>query len=227
MLPTRELPSEGRAREILTAELARTTADDLTRRGYEQLDLARLEQRGHVLADPETGKLWQHDPGEPSAGRSVEHYAFGLTDSLSPRWYRRPERGPKTVEEFDRREQRRREERERQESDRALDIASLRLRAEVVTLSDVTGLPDVSLRRAVEELLALGGVVQVRSGRVVIALPKKRKGKTQFGPKRATLLARIVYLASEEILAVSKRSGDVDPEQIPDKVVLPSGRVAP
>ena len=227
LYPTRELPSEARAREILTAELARTTAHDLTRRGYEQLDLDRLEQRGHVLADPETGKLWQHDEGEPPRGRSVEHYAFGLTDSLGLRWYRRPERGPRTVTEFDRREQRRREERERQESDRKLDVASLRLRAEPVTLAETAKLPDLTLRQAVAEIDAIGGTVEVRSGRVIVAVPVARKGSTEYGPKRAVKLAQIVYAGEREILEIQSRDGDVNPEKLADRRLLPSGRTLP
>jgi hypothetical protein len=226
VIPTRELkePSSETLRLAnLDQELAR-----LERDGFPEIDLDKVERRGVYIVD-ERGTVWHGpDPGEPIGGRHRSEWGYGVTSRFRLAWYRRthaPE--PTSRRELDMLDQRRAEEEERRRSDRAMDLAEQRLHAEPVTLSETAKLPDVTLRQAVEQIDALGGTVKVRSGRVVVSLPRSQKGSTEYGPKRAIKLAQLIYAGEAEVLEVESRGGDVNAEKLPDRPLLPSGRVLP
>jgi hypothetical protein len=69
----------------------------------------------------------------------------------------------------------------------------------------------------------LGGTTTVVDGRLVVALPPAETGADKLGVR----LARVLYLAEAELVAVAKRGGEIDAERVPDRPLLPSGRVAP
>lgn len=99
--------------------------------------------------------------------------------------------------------------------------------ARPVTAADLDRNSPATLRAAGEAIEQAAGTVKITDGRVVVHLPPSVYGYP--GRPVAVAAARVVYLAEAELLAncAPGRGGRVDPAALPDKPVLPSGRLTP
>jgi hypothetical protein len=104
------------------------------------------------------------------------------------------------------------------------NLEARRLTAETVTLADLEKGP-TTLRQAVEQVLAVCGTVRAKGTTLVVALPPGEKGAV--GVKAGPQAARVCYAAEEALVAVAKRDGSIDPAKVPDRAVLPSGKLEP
>jgi hypothetical protein len=146
--------------------------------------------------------------------RPVETAGF-LTDAdLNPIWFERPETGPQTVEELERKQA---ADAQAADAQRQAETARLRKTAEPVTADSFETGPPLTLRAAAEQVEREGGTVKVERGALVISLPPAR-----FGMSRALSAARRLYLAEEIVLEHLKAR-----RALPDRAVLPSGKLAP
>jgi hypothetical protein len=89
--------------------------------------------------------------------------------------------------------------------------ARLRRMAEPVTADSLT------LRAAAEQVERDGGMIKVEGDTLVISLPPAR-----FGMAPALSAARLLYLAEETVIECLRAK-----RRLPDRQVLPSGRLVP
>jgi hypothetical protein len=84
----------------------------------------------------------------------------------------------------------------------------------------------LTLRQAGEAVREAGGTIRVRDSRLVVGLP--RSALLTLGlPSAAAKAARRLYLAEDAVVAAAGRRGEIDVGKLPDKPILPSGRLAP
>jgi hypothetical protein len=153
-------------------------------------------------------------------------YEWGFTregDQLA--WYRRTERPePTTLDELERYERGRENAAAREREAKAEARAERRKAppARAVVLGDAEpGLGAVTLRGLGERVEQLGGVLVIERDGLTI----RASGKP--GPDFVTG-ARALYSAEAAILfAVEGKPGAIDPAVLPDRELLPSGRLLP
>jgi hypothetical protein len=196
--------------------------------GFTEMAWDEVEQRPRYVIAPD-GSLWRRERGIPALGRTVEDFRFMVTEPLEGAvlgiiWLRRvvaPE--PTTRAELDQRERERERAAEAQRAERAKQLERLRQSAEPVTVRLFDkGLP-LTLRAMVERVGTLGGRIEAVGGRVVVSLPPGERGTGKLGARIATQL----YRAEAELLATRKSDGPISAAKVPDRPLLPSGRVLP
>ena len=82
-----------------------------------------------------------------------------------------------------------------------------------------------SLREALERLEPMGGWVSVVKGQLVGEVPPEVVNGAAGVRVRAAV--RALYLGEDLIVAAAKADGPVDPAKVPDRPLLPNGRLAP
>jgi hypothetical protein len=134
---------------------------------------------------------------------------------------------PATLSEWEERQARRAAaiERSRQEQERERERR--RAGAEPVTL-DVLARDGVrlTLRQAGEVVRDAGGTIRVEDSRLVVALPPSSLF-VMGQPSQAVKAAERLYRAEADVVAAAKRGGEIDVRKLPDKAVLPSGKLEP
>jgi hypothetical protein len=134
---------------------------------------------------------------------------------------------PATLAEWQERQARRAAviERSREEAD--AERERLRASAAAVTFDDLErdGVR-LTLRRAAEVVVEAGGTIRVRDGALVVGLAPSAV-LTLGQPSAALRASRRLYLAEEAVVAAAGKRGEIDPAKLPDRAILPSGKLAP
>ena len=102
----------------------------------------------------------------------------------------------------------------------------MRAHAEPVLLDDL--LHDgarLTARAAAAEIERAAGTLQVVDDRLVVSLPQSKRFTLGL-PSTAVKAAQRLYACEAEIVGLAKR-GKIDAAAVPDRFVLPSGKLAP
>ena len=104
-------------------------------------------------------------------------------------------------------------------------MAEARSRAVPVTLHDTEPGAPTSLREALEKIEPVGGGVRIVKGQVIVNLPQG----TVNGPGGFSLraAAKALYLGADLILAAVPKDGPVPAGKLPDRPLVPNGRLPP
>jgi hypothetical protein len=219
---TRRLP-----RELTAEEQTRVRLLEYSEAGFQVFLRGDVDEQyaPYLVAD---GKVWVVAHGEPRAGRQPDTHALLVEDGGG--WgfivlvsASQEPNAPSTIAELEARAARREEAQARraQEAQAALEVQ--RKSARPVTAGDVDGSPRVTLRAAAAQVLAAGGKLEARDGRLVVSLPPSALG----WPSGPTQAAKLLYLGEAAVVKAAKRSGEVEAARLPDRELLPSGALAP
>jgi hypothetical protein len=224
VLQAQELPTEEetRRRDLLAES-----------RGIDVVSSAELEKiegsNGllHFLPD---GTLWTQVPRHrvDDVGRRNVRVVFeGPRGKETPRYIAPADKevpgAPATIDQWNEREARKAAAAEQQGREAEARLKRLQATARPVTVADFERDLPSTLRGMVDRLLLLGGRVEVAKGRIVVALPPAETGLGTLGPR----IARLLYSAEGELLATRKGDGRIAAEKVPDRGLLPSGRLEP
>jgi hypothetical protein len=215
--------------ELTAAERQRVRLIELGESGYTIFRPADLDRRFRPwLVDP-AGKVWAVRGGEPRGGRRRETHAIVVEDDGSWGWLTaasalQEEDTPQSLRDLEDRQKRAERAQKRKAQEHATAIRAARLSARPVLLSDVDpltrSLPE-TLSGMVARVEDLGGVVEVKKGRLVVRLPG---GGDEFGRR----LAAALYLAEAAVIeGMRGKDGEVSAAHVEDKALLPSGKLEP
>jgi hypothetical protein len=225
-----ELPDEAEARRLHS--LAETKGLET----FAPIELERLEGGDGLLvftgSGPDHGTLWlqgsRHDV--EFRGREKVRVTFE-GDPLTPR-YLVPANEvvgeyPATLAEWEERRARRAAAIERNRQKQEQERERLRSIAEPVTFDDLARDGQrLTLRQAGETVRNAGGTIRLQDSRLVVALAPSAL-LSQGRPSAAAKAAERLYLAEAEVVAAAKRGGEIDVRKLPDKAILPSGKLEP
>jgi hypothetical protein len=155
----------------------------------------------------------------------------GPSGGLTPRYlvevHEQQSNAPRTLTEWNERQARKQATREQKRREVEAELERKRETAEPVTFDALEhDGARMTLRQAAVQIIAAGGRLEVRSGRLVVELPPQALA-TSGVQSSAARAARRLYLAEDAVLAVVKRGGAVDARKLPNEAILPSGRLAP
>jgi hypothetical protein len=203
---------------------------------FAPVELERIEGSDKLLvftgSGPDHGTLWvqggKHDV--EFRGRQAVRVVYE-GDPITPRFLIRAteqsDAYPATLAEWEKRQARKAAARERGRQEAESERERLRASAEPVTFDDLerdgAGL---TVRQAGEAVWNAGGTIRVRDGTLVVGLPRSAL-LTLGRPSVAAKAARRLYLAKDAVVAAAGRRGEIDAAKLPDKAILPSGRLAP
>jgi hypothetical protein len=142
---------------------------------------------------------------------------------------RRPVFGnyPATLEEWEARQSKRAAAIEQSRREAEGERERLRAIAEPIVYDDLAadGVR-LTLRQAAEAVVNAGGVIRVQDSRLVVSLAPS--ALLTIGQKSlAARAAARLYLAEAEVVAAAGRRGEIDVRKLPDKAILPSGKLEP
>lgn len=201
-------------------------------RGLDDLDpeaLEVIEWRGtKYFAHQSDGSLWtqtdRHAAGV--AGRAnVRVVLEGRPPT--PRYLIRA-RNPATLAQLEQLQHNREQAVERGRKQADEQRKQRRAVARPVVAADLDRRCPRSLREAAQRVEDADGQTRITDGRVVVTLPPSAIAGTTYGPHPAVRAAELLYRSEAELLTVRPgRGGRVDPAQLPDTDLLPSGRSLP
>jgi hypothetical protein len=230
VLQVQELPDEAEAAR--RASIAATSGLETVA----AIELEKVSGSDELLvvtgSGPDAGSLWiqgtSHDAG--FHGRQNVRVVFE-GDPPTPRHLVRASEVvgnyPATLEEWEARQARRAASIERGRAEAEAQRERLRASAAAVTFDTLErdGV-ELTLRQAAEAVVTAGGTIRVEDGRVVVALAPSAL-LTLGQASRALKAARRLYVAEAEVVACTKRGGEIDVRKLPDKAILPSGSLEP
>ena len=202
---------------------------------FAPIELERVEGRRGLLvftgSGPDHNTLWLQGERHhvDALGREYVRVVFE-GKPLTPRFLIRATQQslPATLAEWEARQAHRAAARERSLQDAERKRERLRKLAEPVTYDDVAhDNARMTLRQAGEIVQQAGGTLRVHDGRLIVSLHSSVllvMGK----PSDASKAAKRLYLAEPAVLATgTKRNGDIAVSKLPNKMVTPSGALAP
>ena len=228
---------------------ANVPQEELHRRAVQQhkRELVGLSDQGFTVCLPEDFDWQTHDPwvvrlddqtiwkrelGSPPSGYLPATHLVVLPPSSN--WFyltaasATGPKAPRSLHELEERKKRRERAQAEQEAERAKAFQAKKKTARPVLLADLEHGTPAGLRDALEDLDRLGGRVRVASGRVLVEVPPSDLGSWEYGTKRGSTLAAILYRAEAALLeATGGKDGPVSAAKVSDSPLLPSGRVLP
>jgi hypothetical protein len=203
---------------------------------FAPVELERVEGSDKLLvftgSGPDHGTLWvqggKHDL--EFRGRQAVRVVYE-GDPITPRFLIRAteqsDAHPATLAEWETRQARKAAARERGRQEAEAERERLRAIAEPVTFDDLErDGATLTLRQAGEAVWSAGGTIRVKDSGLVVGLAPSALltlGQVSVAAKAA----RRLYLAEDAVLAAAGRRGEIDVSRLPDKAILPSGRLAP
>lgn len=201
---------------------------------FASVELERVEGSNGLLvftgSGDDHGTLWVQGSKHDVEFRGREKVRVVYEgDPLTPRFLiPASEQGlPATLAEWEARQNRRGAAVEQQRQEAAANLDRLRLSAEAVTYDDLgRDRVRMTLRKAGEAVERAGGVIQLKGSRLLVSLPPGAL-LTMGAPSAAAKAAARLYLAEAAILAAAGKRSDIAASKLPNKHVLPSGKLEP
>jgi hypothetical protein len=229
-LPAVTLPDEAEARRLQS--IAETKGLEV----FAPVELERVEGSDVLLvftgSGPDHGTLWVQGARYDVEFRGREKVRVVYEgDPLTPRFLVRADDQigdyPRTLDEWQSRQARKAAARERGREEAKAERERLRAIAEAVTFDDLErDSVKLTLRQAAEVVVEAGGTIRVRDSRLIVGLAPSAL-LTLGQVSAAAKAARRLYLAEDAVVAAAGRRGEIDVAKLPDKAILPSGRLAP
>lgn len=236
------LQGEGTESEIRAARQAHLREQRIAAARKKWPEIRELERRGRFVVDLRDGKVFEPlrvqvwPSGDPRGTINEHEVAAFAIENGDVVFFKSNTIGAQSVAELEQWQEdrahlanRRREkaELEAETAERALAEFRKAQRPSAVTLADVEGRELPSVRQAVEKILAAGGKLDVKDGRLVVQLPEQlAPNQSAHEQAKAELMDCVkVLIAGGELVteAVASRSKKTLVERLPDVQVLAGG----